>query len=241
MVGVVAHQARHVEGGREPRLAVLEQVAEALVRLLGGAEARELPHRPQLPAVHRRVDAARVRDRRRDSRGRGRSRARRCPASRAARSRAPRSSRRARPAAPASRRRAPRARRPCRSGWFEDLPSWPSPELYGRPHLRHLRRACHSERRRRCPFARIAAKASLPKRGSVPHAPNACPRRRSKSRARSARSRRFSSPTWSARRSLPADRIPSARGRCSNRFYDAMAAEIDGAGRNASRSSSATR
>ena len=40
---------------------MLEQVAEARVRLLGGAEAGELPHRPEPPAVHRRVDAARVR------------------------------------------------------------------------------------------------------------------------------------------------------------------------------------
>ena len=61
VVGVVAHQRRHVEGRREARLPVLEQVAEALVRLLGRAEAGELAHRPELPAVHRRVDAARER------------------------------------------------------------------------------------------------------------------------------------------------------------------------------------
>ncbi len=61
VVGVVAHQRRHVEGRREARLPVVEQVAEALVRLLGGAEAGELAHRPELPAVHRRVDAARER------------------------------------------------------------------------------------------------------------------------------------------------------------------------------------
>ena len=47
VVGVVAHQRRHVEGGRQPGLAVVEQVAEALVGLLGGAEAGELAHRPQ--------------------------------------------------------------------------------------------------------------------------------------------------------------------------------------------------
>ena len=58
-VGVVAHQRRHVERGRKPRLAVVEQVAEALVGLLGGAEAGELAHRPQPAAVHRGVDAAR--------------------------------------------------------------------------------------------------------------------------------------------------------------------------------------
>ena len=61
VVGVVAHQRRHVEGRREARLPVLEEVAEALVRLLGGAEAGELAHRPELPAVHRRVDTARER------------------------------------------------------------------------------------------------------------------------------------------------------------------------------------
>ena len=63
VVGVVAHQRRHVERGRQPGLAVVEQVAEALVGLLGRAEAGELAHRPQPPAVHRdaRVDAARER------------------------------------------------------------------------------------------------------------------------------------------------------------------------------------
>ena len=58
VVGVVAHQRRHVERGREPGLAVVEQVAEALVGLLGRAEAGELAHRPEPAAVHRRVGAA---------------------------------------------------------------------------------------------------------------------------------------------------------------------------------------
>ena len=80
VIGVVAHQRRHVERGREAGLAVLEQVAEALVRLLGGAEAGELAHRPEPAAVHRRVDAARERIDARDSRGRARSRPRRCRA-----------------------------------------------------------------------------------------------------------------------------------------------------------------
>src|SRR5437016_12385881 len=61
MVRVVAHQRRHVEGRREPRLPVLEEVAEARVRLLRRAEAGELAHRPEPAAVHRRVDAARER------------------------------------------------------------------------------------------------------------------------------------------------------------------------------------
>ena len=58
VVGVEPHQRRHVEGGREAGLPVGEQVAEALVRLLRRPEAGELAHRPEAPAVHRRVDAA---------------------------------------------------------------------------------------------------------------------------------------------------------------------------------------
>ena len=61
MVRVVTHQRRHVERRRQPRLPVVEQVAEALVRLLGGPEAGELAHRPEPAAVHRRVHAARER------------------------------------------------------------------------------------------------------------------------------------------------------------------------------------
>jgi hypothetical protein len=59
MVGVVAHQRRHVERGRQTRLAMVQQVAEALVGLLRRPEPRELAHRPQAPAVHRLVHAAR--------------------------------------------------------------------------------------------------------------------------------------------------------------------------------------
>ncbi len=58
VVGVVAHQGRHVEGGREPGLAVVEQVVEALVGLLDRAEAGELAHRPEPAAVHRLVRTA---------------------------------------------------------------------------------------------------------------------------------------------------------------------------------------
>ena len=61
VVGVVAHQRRHVERRREAGLPVLEQVAEARVRLLRRAEAGELAHRPEPAAVHRRIDAARER------------------------------------------------------------------------------------------------------------------------------------------------------------------------------------
>ena len=55
MIGVIPHQGRHVEGDREPLLAVLEQVVEALVGLLDGAEAGELAHRPEAAPVHRLV------------------------------------------------------------------------------------------------------------------------------------------------------------------------------------------
>jgi hypothetical protein len=55
MVGVVAHQGRHVEGGGEPGLALVEQVMEALVGLLDGAEAGELAHRPEPSPIHRGV------------------------------------------------------------------------------------------------------------------------------------------------------------------------------------------
>ena len=56
-VGVVAHLGRQVEGDRQPGLALLEEVAEALVGLLGGREAGVLAHRPEAAAVHRRLDA----------------------------------------------------------------------------------------------------------------------------------------------------------------------------------------
>src|SRR2546422_7934454 len=52
---------RSVEGGGEPRLTLLEQVLEAQIGVLGAPEAREHPHRPQPPAIHRRVHAARER------------------------------------------------------------------------------------------------------------------------------------------------------------------------------------
>ncbi len=63
IVGIAAHERRHVEGGREPGHAVREQVVEALVGVLGRAEARELAHRPEARPIHRGMDAARVRER----------------------------------------------------------------------------------------------------------------------------------------------------------------------------------
>ncbi len=51
VVAVVAHLGGQVEGGAQPGLAGAEQVVEALVGLLGAAEAGVLPHRPQPRAV----------------------------------------------------------------------------------------------------------------------------------------------------------------------------------------------
>ena len=58
VVGVVAVQRGHVVGDRETRLAGVEQLAEAGVRVLGAAEAREHAHRPGPRPVARGVDAA---------------------------------------------------------------------------------------------------------------------------------------------------------------------------------------
>ena len=59
-VGVVAHQRGQVEGDAQAGLPLVEQILEAAVGLLGGAEAGEHAHRPQLAAVQRGMDAARV-------------------------------------------------------------------------------------------------------------------------------------------------------------------------------------
>ncbi len=56
VVGVETHQGRHVERDREPALSPFEEEPVAGVRLGGRAEPRELTHRPETTAVHRRVD-----------------------------------------------------------------------------------------------------------------------------------------------------------------------------------------
>ena len=61
MVGVVAHQRGQIERHREPGLALLQQIVVAAVGFFGRGEAGELPHGPELAAVHVAVDAARVR------------------------------------------------------------------------------------------------------------------------------------------------------------------------------------
>ena len=55
VIGVQAHLGRQIERHAEPRLPLLEQVTEARVGLVGGRHAGVLAHRPQPPAVHRRV------------------------------------------------------------------------------------------------------------------------------------------------------------------------------------------
>ena len=55
MIAVVPHERRKVEGHREPRRAVIEQVFVPPVRLLSGGEPGELPHRPEAGPIHRRV------------------------------------------------------------------------------------------------------------------------------------------------------------------------------------------
>ena len=61
IVGVQAHERGQIEGGAQAGLALVKQELEALIGLPGGAEARELPHGPELAAVHGSMDAARER------------------------------------------------------------------------------------------------------------------------------------------------------------------------------------
>ncbi len=59
VVRVAAELRGQVERHRQPGRAVLDQVVEALVRLLGARVAGVLAHRPLAAAVHVRVDPAR--------------------------------------------------------------------------------------------------------------------------------------------------------------------------------------
>ena len=58
VVGVAAHQGRHVEGDRQTATAAAQDHLVALVGLLGVAEAGELADRPRTAAVAAGVDAA---------------------------------------------------------------------------------------------------------------------------------------------------------------------------------------
>src|SRR5208283_3642761 len=59
-IGIVAHERGEIESGGEDGLAVGEEIAEALVGVLGGAETGELAHGPKAGAVHGGVNAAGV-------------------------------------------------------------------------------------------------------------------------------------------------------------------------------------
>jgi len=61
MIGVDAHQRRHVERRRQSCLSFVDQIVKALVGLFCGAKASELSHRPRSSAVHRRIWTASVR------------------------------------------------------------------------------------------------------------------------------------------------------------------------------------
>ncbi len=60
MVGVVAHEGGKVEGSGEAGLALSKKITEALVGVLGGAEAGELAHGPEASTMHGGVNAAGV-------------------------------------------------------------------------------------------------------------------------------------------------------------------------------------
>ena len=60
VVRIAAHQRGQVEGDAQPGAAGGEQRLVAAVGVLGRPEPRELPHRPQLAAVTRRMNAAGV-------------------------------------------------------------------------------------------------------------------------------------------------------------------------------------
>src|SRR5439155_7709906 len=61
VVGVVAHEGRHVEVHAEPCLPLVDEVTEAAVGVLAGAEASDLAQGPEASTVHGGIGAARVR------------------------------------------------------------------------------------------------------------------------------------------------------------------------------------
>src|SRR5258708_36414278 len=60
-MGGVAHQSGEVESSGEAGLALRQEIAEALVRVFSGSKARELTHGPKPAAMHRGMNAARIR------------------------------------------------------------------------------------------------------------------------------------------------------------------------------------
>ena len=61
VVGVQPHLGREIQRDREPGLPLAQEVAKALVGVLGAAPARVEAHRPETLSVHRRIDPARIR------------------------------------------------------------------------------------------------------------------------------------------------------------------------------------
>src|SRR5271167_3621582 len=61
MIGIAPHLGRQIERDRQARLAIGKQVAIAAIRFFRITEAGVLTHRPQPPAIHRGLDAARER------------------------------------------------------------------------------------------------------------------------------------------------------------------------------------
>src|SRR5580704_3785986 len=61
MIGVHADLCRQIKGYGQTALAFVEEVAVTLVRFGGRAEARVWAHGPETPAIHRRINATRIR------------------------------------------------------------------------------------------------------------------------------------------------------------------------------------
>jgi hypothetical protein len=58
VVGIQSDLRGEIEGDGEAVNALRQEIAVALIRLDGGAEARVLPRGPEAAAVHRGIDAA---------------------------------------------------------------------------------------------------------------------------------------------------------------------------------------
>ena len=56
MISIIAIERRHIEGSREPRLPLLEQIFEASIGIFSSAKSGEHAHRPRLGAIHRGLD-----------------------------------------------------------------------------------------------------------------------------------------------------------------------------------------
>src|SRR5215471_4735394 len=59
MIRVEAHLCRQIEGDGQTSLSIFQQIMKTAVGFGSRTKARILPHGPELPAVHRRLDTAR--------------------------------------------------------------------------------------------------------------------------------------------------------------------------------------